>query len=248
MLGYTPGSDVGYALGIAGGLMMLALLLYPLRKRMPGLQALGPLRWWFRLHMAFGLGGPALILAHSQLRVGSPNAAVALGCMLLVAASGIAGRFIYRQIHHGLYGRRATLEELRAALEANAPLQGLAPGVQKKLLAFEALAARRGGAWPVRAWRFATLALRERTAFEECRRELRRAFRKLAAAGGDRRAIGRSYVQAKVLVAERLRMARAAAQFATYERLFSLWHVLHVPFVYMLVVSAVVHVIAVHMY
>jgi len=55
-------------------------------------------------------------------------------------------------------------------------------------------------------------------------------------------------VQAKVLVAERLRMARAAAQFATYERLFSLWHVLHVPFVYMLVVSAVVHVIAVHMY
>jgi hypothetical protein len=30
--------------------------------------------------------------------------------------------------------------------------------------------------------------------------------------------------------------------------MFSLWHVLHVPFVFMLVISGVVHVIAVHMY
>ena len=248
MLGYTPGSDLGYALGVAGALMMLALLLYPLRKRIPALQRLGPLPWWFRMHMAFGLGGPALILAHSQLRVGSPNAAVALFCMLLVAASGVVGRFIYRQIHHGLYGRRASLAELSASLEANAPVRGLAPEVQRKLLAFEALAARRGGAWPVRAWRFATLPLRERAAFEECRRELRRAFRRLAHAGVDRRDVGRRYVQAKRLVAERLRLARAAAHFAAYERMFALWHVLHVPFVWMLVASAAVHVIAVHMY
>ena len=33
-----------------------------------------------------------------------------------------------------------------------------------------------------------------------------------------------------------------------YERMFSLWHILHVPFVFMLVISGVVHVIAVHMY
>lgn len=31
---YTPASDIGYYMGLAGGLMMLALLLYPLRKRM----------------------------------------------------------------------------------------------------------------------------------------------------------------------------------------------------------------------
>ena len=248
MLGYTPGSGLGYALGVAGGLMMAALLLYPLRKRVPALQALGPVKAWFGMHMTFGLAGPALILAHSQLRVGSPNAAVALGCMLLVAASGVVGRFIYRQIHHGLYGRRATLAELSAALESNTPLRGLAPEVQRKLLAFEALAARRGGSWPARAWRFVTLPLREQAVFEECRRELRRGFRKLARAGADLREVGRRYVEAKRLVAERLRLTRAAAHFAAYERMFSLWHVLHVPFVWMLVVSAVVHVIAVHMY
>jgi hypothetical protein len=38
------------------------------------------------------------------------------------------------------------------------------------------------------------------------------------------------------------------AQFAIYERLFSLWHLLHIPLVALLILSAVFHVIAVHMY
>jgi hypothetical protein len=45
-----------------------------------------------------------------------------------------------------------------------------------------------------------------------------------------------------------LRALQRHAQFATYERLFALWHVVHIPFVYMLVISAIVHVVAVHMY
>jgi hypothetical protein len=38
------------------------------------------------------------------------------------------------------------------------------------------------------------------------------------------------------------------AQYNAYERVFALWHVAHLPFVYLLVISAVVHVIAVHAY
>jgi len=38
------------------------------------------------------------------------------------------------------------------------------------------------------------------------------------------------------------------ARFSAYERLFSLWHVIHVPFIFMLVISGIIHVIAVHMY
>lgn len=39
-----------------------------------------------------------------------------------------------------------------------------------------------------------------------------------------------------------------AAQFAGCERLFSLWRIVHVPFVVVMLVSAVVHVVAVHAY
>ena len=38
------------------------------------------------------------------------------------------------------------------------------------------------------------------------------------------------------------------AQYTAYERVFALWHLAHLPFVYLLVISAVVHVIAVHAY
>lgn len=39
-----------------------------------------------------------------------------------------------------------------------------------------------------------------------------------------------------------------AAQLASWERLFSLWHVAHIPFLYLLLFSGIVHVIAVHIY
>lgn len=39
-----------------------------------------------------------------------------------------------------------------------------------------------------------------------------------------------------------------AAQFQTFERLFSMWHVAHVPFVWIMVLCALFHVVAVHAY
>jgi hypothetical protein len=37
-------------------------------------------------------------------------------------------------------------------------------------------------------------------------------------------------------------------RFAAYERLFALWHVLHVPLCILLFGAAAIHVLAVHMY
>jgi hypothetical protein len=47
---------------------------------------------------------------------------------------------------------------------------------------------------------------------------------------------------------EHLRRVRRVAELGSYERMFSLWHVFHLPFFYMLIVAALVHVLAVHMY
>jgi len=45
-----------------------------------------------------------------------------------------------------------------------------------------------------------------------------------------------------------LKAVRDVAQFGTYERMFSWWHIFHIPLVYMLVFSAFYHVYAVHAY
>lgn len=251
--GFEPGSKMGYNLGLTGGIMMLLLFLYPLRKHFRFMHNLGPAKYWFALHMTLGILGPLFILAHSRFQVGSVNAAVALGSMCLVAGSGIIGRFIYTKIHHGLYGRRASLEEMRAqsglsSREVQSRL-AFAPNVEEALEHFEAIA-RKTYTNPLKgAWAFVMLWLHAWHIHRRCTRELRRLYKAHARERGwDTLKFNRRLKAANHLVHTYLRSTREVAHFRTYERLFSLWHVLHVPLVYMLVLSAIAHVVAVHMY
>ena len=250
---YSPGDDFGYYLGVVGASMMLTLLLYPLRKHVSFLSKLGAMSHWFRFHMLLGIGGPTLILLHSKFTIGSLNAGVAMGCMVLVAGSGVIGRFMYRRIHHGLYGRRATLQEMQAQLgsqegEVRSKFH-FAPRVETHLKAFGDLAHTRPDGFLRTTWQFLTISLRARRVHAQCMRELRKVLGGYAAQRGwDRDKLQRRLAAASEKISTYLEAARHTAQFSIYERLFSLWHILHVPFVFMLVISGVVHVIAVHMY
>lgn len=251
--GFTAGSAMGYNLGLAGGIMMLLLFSYPLRKHFRFMHGFGPARYWFAVHMTLGILGPLFILAHSRFHVGSINAGIALASMSLVALSGIIGRFIYTRIHHGLYGHRANLKELQeqAGLNSKAVQSKLAfaPSVENALASFEADLTRPHRN-PLRStWNFVTLWMRRRVVLAQCVRELNQFYKTHARQHGwDRIKYQRRLKSARKLVAAYLMSVQQVAQFNTYERLFSLWHVLHVPFVYMLVLSAIAHVVAVHMY
>jgi hypothetical protein len=251
--GFEPGSETGYNLGLAGGIMMLLLFLYPLRKHFRFMHGMGSAKYWFAMHMTMGILGPLFILAHSRFQVGSVNAGVALASMCLVAGSGIIGRFIYTKIHHGLYGRRASLEEMRArsglsSREVQSRL-AFAPKVEGTLSRFEAVAMKRHANPLSGAWAFVMLWVRAHHAHRRCARELRRLYKTHARERGwDQAKFQRRLRAANDLVHTYLRSTREVAHFHTYERLFSLWHVLHVPLVYMLILSAIAHVVAVHMY
>jgi len=98
----NPEHGLGYALGIVGGSLMILLLAYPLRKRTGRrMKVAGSVGFWFRFHMFLGLVGPLAILYHSRFTFGSLNSAVALGAMLIVASSGLIGRFLYSRVHRG---------------------------------------------------------------------------------------------------------------------------------------------------
>lgn len=250
---YTPGSDLGYNLGLAGGLMMLVLLLYPLRKHWHPLQSFGPLKYWFRLHMMLGITGPLLIILHSNFTFGSLNAGVALTCMILVAGSGIIGRFIYTKIHHGLYGRRASLQDRQALLGISAgdvkSKFHFAPKVEQRLKDFESNALAPSRIPFSSAWRFLTLRLQVQWHYSRAVHDLKHALKPVAKRRGwSKSKLIRRYAQGKNVIRAYLALVQDVAQFKTYERLFSLWHVVHIPFVFMLAFSAIFHVIAVHMY
>jgi len=243
----APGSDLAYGLGLVGGALMLTLLFYPLRKHLPFLQRAGALKHWFRLHMVCGVAGPLLIVVHSSLQAGSLNAGVALGCMLLVAGSGLFGRFIYRRIHLGLYGRRASQHDLECSVQnelaALAPTFREVPAIKAELDRFAARASDHPRPWLPRAAHFVALGWYRAAAGHRIRTAL--AVARDAAPG---RLSRREAARLNALLGRTLQAMQGTAQFAAYERMFALWHVLHVPFVFMLVASAVVHIIAVHAY
>ena len=107
---WTPGSDPGYWLGVAGGVALLGLFLYPLRKRWRRAHRWGDSRGWFAAHMTLGIAAPLLVVLHSRLEFGSLNATIAFACMALVAASGVVGRFIDRDEVVAAHGHEEGLE------------------------------------------------------------------------------------------------------------------------------------------
>ncbi len=244
---YTPRSNFGFYLGVVGSVMMLLMLAYPLRKHVGFMHRWGALKHWFRIHMIMGIVGPILVLFHSTFHLRSTNATVALFSMLGVVVSGIVGRFIYTKIHLGLYGRRATLEIIQAEFaghsnDAKSRLH-FAPRVEQWLQSFERDSMQLDRSFTSHLFSPLTIGLKRRILAFRCARELRRILkteRHPEFHGGAS--------EATQLASSYLRECQRVAQFSTYERFFSLWHVLHIPLIYILAACTIFHIMAAYMY
>lgn len=249
----TPQTGLGYALGVAGGSMMILLLLYSARKRLRWLQSLGRLPKWFELHMTLGIIGPLCILFHANFRLGATNSNVALLFMLTVVLSGLIGRYFYSRVHYGLYGRRMQLAELLASaqqLRAIDHAVPLLPELVSRLQAHESRILASGVRLPMLRWtKPLAVALNAERARWALHHYVRKALRLAARDSADVQVQSSElYRAAMAYVQERLLATRRVAEFAAYERLLSLWLVLHVPITFMLLLAGTSHVIAVHMY
>jgi hypothetical protein len=243
---------LGYWLGIVGATLMLLLLVYPMRKRFRALRSIGSVRFWFRTHMIFGILGPVAVLLHSNFNLGSLNGRVALLCTLVVASSGIFGRYLYAKIHYGMYGQRATMESLQRDLSIVRSDSGGLPivdHINERLAALEQAALDRSRRI------LSSVAGIFRAPIEVGR--LRRQLRGEIAALIDTQAANSSLIGehrdrltagAETYLDERLGTYRKFAQLKGCERLFSLWHVVHFPLFLVMVAAAIIHVVAVHAY
>jgi len=249
----TPKRGFGYALGIIGGSLMLLLFLYSARKRFPWLKILGPTAGWFRFHMVLGVLGPLCILYHANFGLGATNSNIALFAMLTVAGSGLVGRYIYARIHHGLYGSKLSLGELRKgaeSLRANGGAFTFLPELVGRLDSAERRLLASTGKIPILG--IAKLTATTAVSFAErlrlrgyVRKSLRKAAAQSKTMAEQRKRLRRT---AFTYIDRRLSATRRVASFAAYERLFSLWHALHLPLIFLMLVAGTVHVIAVHVY
>jgi hypothetical protein len=213
----------------------------------------GSVRQWFTIHMLLGVLGPTLIVIHSNFTLKSTNATVAMTIMLLVVASGLFGRYIYSQIHVGMSGKRSDLRGLLADVAAMREAFGVdmehAPEIRSQLVTFEAQAKA------LRTSKFgsfrATVLLvpRSRRLQRQVKAEAQaiisaRALREHWDAATHRRRVEAALAQLDVYIST----VRRASSLHFFARLFRLWHVLHMPLFLLLIMVAIGHVIAVHLY
>lgn len=244
---------LGYFLGIVGTFLILTLLLYPLRKRYRILAVLGNVRNWFQVHMMLGVVGPLAILYHANFSLGSINSTAALISMLLVAGSGLIGRFLYQKIHHGLFGRKKTLKELLAGVKLTPAATGGAARFVPELMDMIAEFDRQVLQPPKNLWECTILpfklGIQTRLEYRKIVAQVRAQLREQAYASPIIAQHEDRLVDATAkFIREHFRCVRSVANYVAYDRLFALWHKVHLPFFYLMLVTTVVHIIAVHWY
>jgi hypothetical protein len=248
----SPKNGLGYMLGVAGGVMLLVQSFYAIRKTVPALGFLGSVPAWFQCHIMLGIAAPVLILIHCGFSLGATNSNIALFSMLLVAGSGLFGRFLHARIHRGTDGSVVTLDELqRSAREIRERGKVLImPELVERINAQESRLLRVGD-WRGPAIVAAPFIIRARYRSSErllrdgaCSAIQTMAARHKAIATQKERIEHATFDY----ISRRLRATREVADFCIFDKLFGVWHALHVPLFLILIAASIVHVVAVHLY
>jgi hypothetical protein len=234
-----PAGDVGHGLGIAGTVLIaIAIATYSGRKRLRVMQGRGPMRTWLNLHIYLCLTGPLLVTFHSTLKLGG-LASWSYWSMMIVAGSGIVGRWLYQQFPRTIKGAEMSLDEVRseqtAARELLSRAHAHAPAALKAADAFAERAVAR-----VRSHGVLTLPW---LVLDDLLRPFRLAalHRRLQRIGQLPKAEATAIVS---LVKEQVTLARRIAFLGLFRRLFHYWHLTHLVFFVAMVVFLVMHVAA----
>jgi hypothetical protein len=234
--GYAPGHKllrpsgaVGQTLGMAGASMMLMPFFYMLRKRVKALKGAGTLKGWLEAHLFCGVVGPLLITFHTSFKFNGIVSA-AYWSMVIVVLSGFVGRYLYVRIPRSIRGHELTRAELDARAEE------LRVELAETLTSPAAFARLDGFERQLQGKRPSLIGVF--VGDLGLARRLRSLDRDLARAGLSDEA----RATAQRLASERSILLRRLAYLQRTKQLFELWHVFHLPLVYLMLVIVVAHV------
>jgi hypothetical protein len=250
---YTPGSDLGYNLGLVGGVAMLLALLYPVVKRVRFMKTWMHMGHWFTVHMILGVAGPVLIMFHSKFMFESINGTLAFWSMCSVLISGFIGRCLHTKLQYGLQDRHNSLQGLKekigVAVEAVRSKFRYVPEIDERLEMFEVGALTSAEGLFSNFWLFLALPFRFECTYLLACQDIKKAVNKRAQKKKwNPRKTRRRIFYGKTMARAYLEAVRSVARASAYEKLFSLWHLVHVPLLFWLAITGVIHVLAVHMY
>jgi len=232
-----PSGYIGQSAGILSLLIFLFLWLYPLRKKYRWLSFTGTMAQWLDGHVGVALILPFLAAVHASWRF---EGLIGLGylSMLVVALSGIAGRYLYVHIPRSATGLELTAEEIAAER------QGLVGEIARTtgLPAAQVETVLRSDPSPCEG--LGVIGTLKRMVSDDFARwRSARALRRLCdsqygAIRPNRRTVRRMLRLAR----KEMSLTQQARMLAATQRLFRFWHVAHRPFAITALVAVLVHV------
>jgi hypothetical protein len=224
-----PSAPLGQMFGVIGTVLMCVPFIYMARKR--ARRGLGSTRDWLEVHLFCGIVGPVLVTFHTAFKFNGFVSA-AYWSMMTVMLSGFVGRYLYVRIPRSIRGTELTRAELDAwADRLHTELLTTAGGGQLLdaigHLEQAAAPAPSGLSWI--GLLFGEIGVR----------------RKLHRLAQDVRRSALTRGQQEVLLhiaSERVLLMRRVAYLQRTKSAFGLWHVFHLPLVYLMLAITAVHI------
>jgi hypothetical protein len=229
-----PSGSWGHGMGIVGSAMVLLLFLYSMRKGQHLGVRWGRLRSWLDVHIFFGIIGPLLITLHTAMKFGG-IVSISYFSMVAVVLSGFFGRYIYMQIPRDHRGSVVSLDKMRqreAQIERRLSEEmKVPPTVTQRiaLLSAKGVAPQSSGLkailWSIHSDMVMPFRLYR----------LRRFMRKAKVPSG-------VVYEISALTRERLKLVRRITLLTSMRQVFHLWHILHKPFAYVMIIIMFIHI------
>ena len=248
---FLVNSDFSYNAGLLGGFLMLVSVFYALLKRIKFIYAMGHNETWFYAHLVCGVLGTMIILFHTTFQIKSFNSAIAFICLLVVIVSGMFGRYICTLLSFKLqliYDRIAEheLDLINMFTRHNQSTDKQAKSHLSKLLA---TGMGKKNHWYSHLTLLIHLPKRALKFYLAVSSNLKSLYRTVAERNHwndfelktsikDGRKMARQYTRDIILL--------SLTQFAS--DMLSHWRTIHSSTLYLLTLTAIGHIVAVHMY
>jgi hypothetical protein len=241
-----PSGVIGLHVGMVAFALFLIVYIYPLRKVWPWLGRQGSARHWLDFHVLLGITAPILVTFHSAFKF-SGLAGVAFWLMVIVAISGIVGRYIYAQIPRSLSFAEVSLKEANEQSEKLAEqLKGLGILSAREvdsLVRLPNLQQSENMSLLGALWKMMVFDMEFPIRIMRLRQKMLWSHRKTMSLVGLRRTENAKLEAAVATAREQVLLAKKILFLSKTHKMLHLWHLIHRPFSYSFALLASIHVI-----
>jgi hypothetical protein len=230
---FRPAGTFGLQYGIIGfGLITLGVIVYSSRKRLRFLSRAGKLKFWLEFHIFVCTVGPFLVTLHTSFKVGG-LVSIAYWSMVIVALSGIFGRYVYVRIPKTMQGQFAGLAavELQRAELLESLAADLGPGAAQVERMIKPKDRRKAQGLLASIWSAVAFDFNRGATI----RRVRGLLQEASIEHKQRERVLR-------LVRRQLEIEHQMGLMLPFQRLFRYWHLLHLPLAIAMFVIVAVHV------